>query len=97
MEILIAGFGGGMVRGLMGYVKHQYAYKNTGFNIPYFLAMSFLSGIIGLLTAQAINQTGIEFLGPIFTPAMGFIVGYAGGDFVENIYKIIIKQSSINK
>jgi len=95
-EILIAGFGGGMTRGLMGYVKHQYAYKNVGFNIPYFLVMSFLSGIIGVLTAQAVSQTGIEFLGPVFTPAMGFIVGYAGGDFIENIYKIIIKQSSIN-
>jgi len=97
IQILIAGFGGGMARGLVGYIKYQYSYKNVGFNIPYFLAMSFLSGIIGVLTAQAVNQTGIEFLGPVFTPAMGFIVGYAGGDFIENIYKIIIKQSSISK
>jgi len=41
-----------------------------------------------------VNEVGFTFLGS-FTPALGFIVGYAGGDFIENIYKIIIKKSSI--
>lgn len=94
-EILIAGFGGGAVRGLMGFVKHQYSYKNVGFNLPYFIGMILASGIIGILVASAISQTNIEFLGSSFTPALGFITGYAGGDFIENIYKIIIKKSSL--
>jgi len=31
----------------------------------------------------------------LFTPALAFILGHAGGDFIENIYKIIIKKSSL--
>jgi len=56
--------------------------------------MMFLSGMVGLLSAMVVNEVGFTFLGS-FTPALGFIVGYAGGDFIENIYKIIIKKSSI--
>jgi len=56
--------------------------------------MSFLSGIIGLMVVAAVKEVGFTFNG-FFTPALGFIIGYAGGDFVENIYKIIIKKSSL--
>jgi len=93
-QILIAGFGGGAVRGLMGFIKHQFSFKNVKFELPYFIGMIFISGIIGVLTTVAVNETGITYLGT-FTPALGFIVGYAGGDFIENIYKIIIKKSSL--
>ena len=93
-QILIAGFGGGCVRGLMGFIKHQFSFKNVKFELPYFIGMIFISGIIGVLTTTAVNETGITYLGT-FTPALGFIVGYAGGDFIENIYKIIIKKSSL--
>lgn len=94
--ILIAGFGGGVLRGLVGFIKHQFSYKNVGFRLNYFLAMMFLSGIIGLLIAVAIKETGIKFLGTdVLTPALAFIIGYAGGDFLENIYKIIVKKSSL--
>lgn len=96
LSILIAGFGGGAVRGLVGFIKHQFSYKNVKFQISYFLAMMFISGIIGLLAALSIKETGINFLGlDYFTPALAFIIGYAGGDFLENIYKIIIKRSSL--
>jgi len=91
--ILIAGFGGGFIRGLIGFIKHQYSYKNVAFNLPYFLGMMFLSGIIGLLVAVAVKGLGFTFLGS-FTPALSFIIGYAGGDFIENIYKIITQKSS---
>jgi len=56
--------------------------------------MMFISGIIGLLAAMAVKEIGFTLLGS-FTPALAFIVGYAGGDFLENIYKIIIKKSSL--
>lgn len=96
ISILIAGFGGGVIRGLIGYIKHQYSYKNVGFKIYYFLAMMFISGIIGLLIAIAVNETGIQFLGnSSLTPALALIIGYAGGDFLENLYKIILKKSSL--
>ena len=94
LSILIAGFGGGVVRGLMGFIKHQFAYKNVPFNLAYFLGMSFLSGVIGLLSAMAVKEVGFTLEG-IFSPGLSFIVGYAGGDFIENVYKIIIKKSSL--
>jgi nucleoside phosphorylase len=90
LQILIAGFGGGIVRGLVGFIKHQYSYKNVGFNLPYFLAMSFISGIVGVLTAAAAKGLGMAE----FSPALALVVGYAGGDFIENVYKIIVKKTS---
>lgn len=94
--ILIAGFGGGVVRGLVGFIKHQYSYKNVTFQLPYFFSTMFISGIIGLLTAVSIKEVGITFLGlENLNPALAFIIGYAGGDFLENIYKIIVKKPSL--
>ena len=93
-QILIAGFGGGVIRGLVGFIKHQYSYKNVGFNLPYFLGMAFLSGMIGLLSTVAVKEIDFTLFGN-FTPALSFIIGYAGGDFIENVYKIIIKKSSL--
>ena len=96
LSILIAGFGGGAVRGLVGFTKHQYSYKNVPFKLPYFLGMMFISGIIGVLTAIAIKELGLMFLGSQqFTPALAFVIGYAGGDFLENVYKTIIKKPSL--
>ncbi|MFH1890624.1 MAG: hypothetical protein ABIJ91_03615 [Candidatus Kuenenbacteria bacterium] len=96
LSILIAGFAGGMVRGLVGFIKHQYTYKSVKFELYYFLFMTFLSGVIGILTALVTKGLGPTFLGlGNFTPALAFIIGYAGGDFLENIYKIIIKKPSL--
>jgi len=93
-SILIAGYFGGVIRGLIGFIKHQFSYKNVPFDLKYFLAMSFLSGVIGVSVAGAVKEIGFTYQG-FFTPALAFIVGYAGGDFIENIYKIIIKKSSL--
>ncbi|MBU2564188.1 hypothetical protein KKA23_01245 [Patescibacteria group bacterium] len=84
-SILILGFAGGMVRGLVGFIKHQYSYKGVGFKIPYFFTMVFLSGVVGMLVASIFD------IGLIFA----FIVGYAGGDFIENVYKTIAKKPSL--
>lgn len=94
IAIFAAGFVGGLVRGLIGFLKHQFSYKNVGFKLPYFLAMMFISGTIGFLCALATKELGITLFGA-FSPALSFVAGYAGGDFIENIYKIIIKKSSL--
>jgi hypothetical protein len=88
IAIMIAGFGGGMVRGLVGFLKNQYSYKTSTFNLPYFFGMSFLSGVIGLLVSMSIVNSELQGINSI-TPAIAFIVGYAGGDFLENIWKVI--------
>ena len=98
IAILIAGFGGGVVRGLVGFTKHQFAFKNVRFNLSYFVTMMFISGVIGVLTATAVNASGISILGiETINPAIAFIIGYAGGDFLENVYKIITKKQTIFK
>jgi hypothetical protein len=43
----------------------------------------------------AVKELGMTFFDGYFTPAIAFIVGYAGGDFLENIYKIILKKPSL--
>lgn len=94
LSIIMASFGGGVIRGLVGFIKHQFAYKKVEFRLGYFLGMMTISGIIGLVSALAIKEVGLKLAGS-FPPALAFIIGYAGGDFLENIYKIIIKKSSL--
>jgi len=95
--IFIAGFGGGALRGIVGFIKHQFSYKQVGFNLPYFLTMTFLSGIVGLLVTAAIQESGFEIMDlKYLTPALAFIIGYGGGDFLENIYKILTKRASFH-
>ncbi|OGZ24153.1 MAG: hypothetical protein A2896_02765 [Candidatus Nealsonbacteria bacterium RIFCSPLOWO2_01_FULL_43_32] len=92
--IILAAFGGGVLRGLVGFIKYQFSYKEVKFRPAYFLSMILLSGIVGTVATVAIKEIGFTFLDS-FTPALSFIIGYAGGDFIENIYKIIIKKSSL--
>ena len=92
--IIIAAFGGGFLRGLVGYIKHQFSYKNVPFRWKYFLGMMTLSGLVGMVATIAIRELGFTLFGQ-FTSALAFVIGYAGGDFIENIYKIIIKKSNI--
>ena len=94
--ILLAGFFGGIVRGLIGFLKHKFSYKNVAFDLLDFLGTIFIAGIIGLASAAAVKEVGFE-LERYFSPALSFIVGYAGGDFIENIYKLIIKKSTLYK
>ena len=92
--IFLAAFGGGFIRGLVGFIKHQFSYKEVKFRPGYFLGMMMASGIIGLVSVCAIKGVGFTFA-EAFSPALAFIIGYAGGDFIENIYKIIIKKATI--
>jgi len=93
-QIFIAGFAGGLIRGLVGFIKYQFSYKNVPFRLKYFLAMTFVSGIVGTMAAIATRELGLTLFGN-FTPALAFVIGYAGGDFLENIYKIILKKSNL--
>ncbi|MBP6855669.1 MAG: hypothetical protein KBC26_01710 [Candidatus Pacebacteria bacterium] len=77
-------------------VHKTFTFKKPKFETLYFLVMMFLSGIVGLLAAVVVKEAGIDFDGlKEFSPAIAFIVGYAGGDLLENIYKIILKKPSL--
>ncbi len=94
IQIFLASFAGGVVRGLVGFIKHQFSYKNVPFRLNYFIGMTILSGLVGMVATIAIKEVGFTLFGQ-FTPALAFIIGYAGGDFIENIYKIIVKKSNL--
>ena len=95
-NILLAGFGGGVLRGLVGFIKHQYAYKHVKFSWVYFFLMVLLAGLIGLSAAYIPKSIKMNFLGLTdLSPGLAMVIGYAGGDFIENVYKIIIKKPSL--
>ncbi len=96
INLLLAGAGGGVVRGLMGLTKHRLAYKDVPFNPLYFFGTVTISGFIGLTVTWAIAGSGLTlpFTSTINT-ALAFIIGYAGGDFIENLYKILLQKPEL--
>ena len=65
--------------------------------MPGYFAFSVgVSGAVGLLAAWVTEDLGIMFLGlPTITPAIAIIIGYAGGDFIENLFKILTGKTSL--
>jgi len=93
--VLLAGFAGGVIRGLVGFIKHQFSYKNVSFKWWYFLLMVAVSGIVGLAAGWVVKAV-VELDGTLeVTKFYAFVAGYAGGDFIENVYKIIAKKPSL--
>ncbi len=86
-EIFVAGLTGGVIRGLTGYMKYSLSYKKVEFNLLYFVSLVVVSGLIGLVVGYAFDGSFVVALA----------AGYAGGDFLENVYKIITKQPGIFK
>lgn len=95
ISIILAGFGGGAVRNLVGFAK-QFSFTKPQFDIKYFLMTMVTSGAIGLIAAVVTKELDISILGISgFTPAIAFLVGYAGGDLMDNLYKIILRKPAI--
>lgn len=94
--VIIFGFVGGAVRGLVGYLKYRSSYKNTTFVLNYFALSVGISGAVGLIAAWVTMDLGLTFLGlPSITPSLAIVIGYAGGDFIENVFKIITGKTSL--
>lgn len=96
--LLLAGALGGLLRGLVGFLKHQLAYKNVEFNIKYILMTMALSAFVGITVTWAIVESNLNI--PVLNqvnPAIAMIIGYAGGDLIENLYKIMVGKDSIYK
>lgn len=93
VSIILGGLAGGIVRGLVGFLKHQMAYKNVKFELYYFLLIVLVSAVVGAVVSWATNEG--HFLGIEFNAGIAFVIGYAGGDFIENVYKILTKKDSL--
>jgi len=89
----IAGFLGGAIRGIVGILKYAFSYKDVKIKWLYFGGMTAVSGLIGLACAWIILELGLAFEGITgLSPAIALISGYAGGDFLENIFKVLMKK-----
>ena len=79
---ILAGFMGGIIRALVGFVKNKTIEKADHFKPQYFLITILISGVVGA-TAGALADTEWQ---------VSFLAGYAGTDFIENLYKIKISR-----
>jgi hypothetical protein len=82
LAIFLAGFFGGVLRGLMGIAKSLVTKKEERINYRWFFLSIFIAGIVGLIAASFIGQ---DF-------RLAFLAGYAGSDFLETLYKIKIQK-----
>ncbi len=96
LVLLFAGAVGGLVRGIVGFLKYQFTYKNVKFNPQYILVIMVLSSIVGFFVTWAVVESGLKVT-PLeeINSAIAFIIGYAGGDFIENIYKILVGKTTL--
>ena len=96
ITFIIAGFIGGILRGAVGISKYMRSYKDVTIRPWYFAGMALLSGIIGGVAAWVTHDLGFTFLGvEQLSPAIALIIGYAGGDFIENIAKILTQKTTL--
>ncbi len=93
MSFLVAGLFGGLLRGGVGLVKYITSYKDVQIRPYYFMGAVLLSGVIGYVSAWIAKDAADIFL-DIDTLPLSFavIAGYAGGDFIENLFKIGMKE-----
>ncbi len=96
MIFFFFGFLGGVLRGTMGVIKYTQSYKDVEIRPIYFSGTVIFSGFIGMICAWIISDMGIAIMGIEELPlSFALIAGYAGGDFIENIFKIVIKKTDI--
>lgn len=93
LEAFLGGLLGGAVRGIAGYLKKNLASKKEKFNFQYFILIVVLSGIVGSSSALVTSSLGTKELSlQSLNFSLAFLIGYAGSDFLESLYKIILKK-----
>jgi hypothetical protein len=83
---LLSGFLGGIIRGLVGFVKNKTLEKANYFKPQYFLITILISGVVGA-TAGLLADTEWQ---------VSFLSGYAGTDFIESLYKIKVGKKFLS-
>ena len=82
--VFVAGFLGGIIRGLVGIAKEMRASpsKKKNIRIDYILVTILAAGGLGLLVGVFITD---DF-------RFALLAGYAGADFLESLFKIKMKK-----
>jgi hypothetical protein len=86
IDIFVAGFLGGIIRGLMGITKYLTASpsKKKKVRTGYVILSLLSAGGMGLLAGVFIADD-IKF---------ALLAGYAGSDFIESLFKIKMKKQT---
>lgn len=88
LQLVLAGFIGGLVRGLVGIskkVRSKGPEADVNINHQYLVLTLLSSGGIGLLVGVFLSDD-VRF---------ALLAGYAGTDFLENAYKIKMRQQNL--
>ena len=96
MSFLIAGFFGGLLRGGIGLTKYMTSYKDVEIRPYYFTGMIILTGVVGYVSAWVAQDAARIFLEVDRLPiSFALVAGYAGGDLLENLFKIGMNEPHI--
>lgn len=91
---ILMGLLGGVLRGLVGFTKYLTSYKGVKFNWIYFLVTIGVSGLVGGVSGWIFNGImGADAMNQFYA----FLAGYAGGDFLENSFRIVFKKPTLFK
>jgi hypothetical protein len=74
---IVAGFFGGLLRGLVGVAKSQ-VLERKSFRLTYFLVTVLVASIVGGVAGYFADTRW----------QISFLAGYAGTDFLESMYKL---------
>ncbi len=78
--LALAGFAGGLVRGVVGILKA--VRQGRKIRKRYFLATVLASALIGVIAAMFV-ENDVKF---------SILAGYVGGDFIESLYKVRFRE-----
>ena len=82
ISILLGGFFGGVLRGLLGISKTLVTKKEETINYQWFFLNLAVAAVIGLLAA---TMMGGDF-------RVAILAGYAGSDLLEGLFKLKFKE-----
>jgi len=88
LQLVLAGFVGGLVRGLVGIskkIRDKEPDETVEISRQYLAITLLSSGGIGLLVGVLVSED-VRF---------ALLAGYAGTDFLENAYKIKMRQQNL--
>lgn len=96
ISFFVAGLFGGLLRGGMGLFKYMTSYKDVEIRPYYFAGMVILTGVIGWVSAWVAGDALRIFLELETVPlSFAVVAGYAGGDLIENIFKIAVQEPQL--
>ena len=75
---------GGLIRALVGLLKHYRIDKNTKFKINYFFVTLVVSALIGTFVSLAFSANYI----------ISLVIGYAGTDLLENLVRAVKRKKN---